>query len=190
MCGEAPEQLTLTGQILLAMPGIGDPRFDQAAIMLCMHDAGGALGIGIGRTLANFDLHQLLSQLDIAPGKAPLAPIHYGGPVDPQRGFVLHSPEWEGEDTLTVTEALALTTTLDVLRAIADGSGPERWLVALGYAGWAAGQLDEELRRHGWFHVETGSDLVFDGDSDDRWSRAFASVGIDSRLLATSSGRA
>jgi putative transcriptional regulator len=181
---------SLAGELLLALPGIGDPRFEQAVIAMCLHEPDGAMGVGIGRIVPGLGLHALLKQLDIEPGVAPDAPIHLGGPVEKQRGFVLHSPDWRGEDTLLVSEAMSLTTTLDVLRAIAAGEGPDRWLVALGYAGWGEAQLDEELRRHGWLTVGASDDLLFEVPTKDRWPRAFAAAGIDVRLLAPTSGHA
>ena len=141
----------LTGQLLLAMPGIGDPRFEKAVIAMCVHDENGALGIGLGRIVPRISFHDLLRQLDIEPGVAPDVAIHAGGPVQPQRGFILHSPDWGGDESIQVGGRWALTATLDILRAIAEGRGPSRWLAALGYAGWGAGQLEEEMRGNGWF---------------------------------------
>ncbi len=181
---------SLAGQLLLAMPGIGDPRFAQAVIAMCVHEPDGALGVGISQTLPHLRLHGLLAQLDIEPGVAPDAPIHVGGPVEPQRGFVVHSLDWSGEDTLEVLDRFALTSTLDVLRAIAEGTGPERWLVALGYAGWGDRQLDSELARHGWFSTAADDAILFALASEKRWPKAFAQAGIDVRLLAPASGRA
>lgn len=185
---EAPAYLT--GQLLLALPGIGDPRFDRAVIAMCAHDANGALGIGIGRVVPRLTFHALLEQLDIAPGEAPDVAIHQGGPVEPQRGFILHSQDWAGEDSILVWNRWALTSTLDVLRAIAAGKGPSRWLAALGYAGWGEGQLDEEMTRHGWFVTPGNDSLIFDGAADKRWSGAYASAGVDTRLLAPNTGHA
>jgi putative transcriptional regulator len=181
---------SLAGELLLALPGIGDPRFEQAVIAMCLHQPDGAMGVGIGRTVPGLGLHTLLKQLDIAPGVAPNAPIHQGGPVETQRGFVLHSPDWRGDDTLVVSDAMSLTTTLDVLRAIAAGEGPDRWLVALGYAGWGEEQLDEEMRRHGWLTVNASNELLFETPIKERWPRAFAAAGVDVRLLASTSGHA
>jgi putative transcriptional regulator len=178
------------GQILLAMPGIGDPRFDRAVIAMVAHDENGALGIGIGRTIPTIGFHDLLTQLDIEPGYAPNVPIYQGGPVEAQRGFVLHSPDWSGDDTIAAGRLWRLTGTLDVLRAIAEGSGPSRWLAALGYAGWGEGQLDEEMTRHGWFAVPGTDDLAFATAPEKRWAAAFATAGVDTRLLACSSGNA
>jgi putative transcriptional regulator len=190
MAREEPAYPSLAGQLLLAMPGIGDARFEHAVIALCVHGAEGALGIGIGQIVPRLRLHQLLEQLEIEPGVAPDAQIHLGGPVDPQRGFVLHSNDWAGEDTVAVNETFALTSTLDVLRAIAGGDGPKRWLIALGYAGWGDGQLDGELTRHGWFSTPVDEALLFDVPPSERWPRAFAAAGIDVRLLAATAGHA
>lgn len=186
----SPEFASLAGELLLAMPGIGDPRFEQAVIAMCLHHPDGAMGIGIGRTVPGVGLHALLKQLDIESGVAPDAPIHQGGPVETQRGFVLHSGDWRGEDTLVISDALSLTTTLDVLRAIAAGEGPDRWLVALGYAGWGEEQLDEEMLRHGWLSVGATDELLFETATRERWPRAFAAAGVDVRLLASTSGHA
>jgi len=181
---------SLAGQLLLAMPGIEDARFAQAVIALCVHTPDGAIGIGIGQIVPHLRLHQLMEQLDIERGVAPDAPVHLGGPVDPQRGFVLHSTEWRGEDTVTVNETFALTSTLDVLRAIAGGIGPQRFLIALGYAGWGDGQLDGEMTRHGWFSTPASPDLLFAIQPGERWPRAFAAAGIDVRLLVPTAGHA
>lgn len=179
-----------TGQFLLAMPGIGDPRFQRAVIAMCAHDEEGALGIGIGETIDGLGLHDLLGQFEIDPGEAPDAAVHFGGPVEPRRGFVIHSPDWGGQDTIDVGGRWSLSGTIDVLRAIAEGKGPSRWLVALGYAGWGEGQLDAEMTRHGWFNTQGDTELLYDVDAEDRWERGFAGAGIDPRLLASSTGRA
>lgn len=184
------ETKSLAGELLLAMPGIGDPRFAHAVIAMCVHTPGGALGIGIGSLVPKLTLHGLLDQLEIDPGVAPDRAIHLGGPVERQRGFVLHSDDWAGEDTLTVPRGLALTTTLDVLRAIAAGEGPGRWLVALDYAGWGAHQLDGEMARHGWFNTAADAGILFDVPALERWPRAFAAAGVDVRLLASTTGHA
>jgi putative transcriptional regulator len=180
----------LAGQLLLAMPGIGDPRFERAVIAMCMHDEDGALGVGIGRLMPRLGFHALLDQFDIDRGVAPDAPVHAGGPVEPQRGFVLHTPDWGGDGSVEVAGRWVLTATIDVLKAIAAGRGPSRWIVALGYAGWGAGQLDGELHRHGWHVADGDPDLLFDADVETRWARAFATQGIDPRLLAPESGTA
>ncbi|MEN2785398.1 YqgE/AlgH family protein [Sphingomonas qilianensis] len=180
----------LTGQFLLAMPGIGDPRFERAVIAVCAHDAEGAIGIGLGELLPGLGLHTLLEQFAIDPGVAPDAPVHLGGPIEPRRGFVIHSTDWGGQDTIDVAGRWALSSTIDVLRAIAAGTGPSRFVVALGYAGWGGGQLDEELTRPGWFTTPGALDLLYDTPAEARWTRSFAEAGVDTRLLTSGAGTA
>ena len=180
----------LSGQFLLAMPGMLDPRFDHAVIAMCAHDANGAIGIGVGQTYTGLGLHDLLEQFDIEPGDSANAPVHIGGPVEPRRGFVVHSRDWGGQDTMDVAGRWALSGTVDVLRAIAGGTGPTRWVVALGYAGWGEGQLDGELTRPGWLNVRGDEALLFDTPAEERWSRGFAGAGVDPRFLVGGVGRA
>ena len=180
----------LTGQFLLAMPGMHDPHFERAVIAMCAHDANGAVGVGLGQVYPELGLHDLLEQFGIEPGDSENAPVHIGGPVEPRRGFVVHSRDWGGQDTIDVAGRWALSGTVDVLRAIADGSGPGRWLVALGYAGWGEGQLDGELTRPGWLNVRGDEALLWDTPVTDRWSRGFAGAGVDPRFLVGGAGRA
>lgn len=180
----------LAGQFLLAMPGIGDPRFERAVIAMCAHDEAGAIGIGIGATFPGLGLHEVLAQLDIDPGAAPDAPVHCGGPVEPRRGFVIHAMDWGGQDTIDVAGRWAMSGTTDVLKAIAAGTGPSRWIVALGYAGWGAGQLDAEMTRHGWLTLAGSTALLFDMPADRRWTQGMAAGGIDPRNLSPRAGRA
>jgi len=184
----------LSGKLLLAMPGMADPRFERAVIALCVHDENGAVGVGIGHKRAGISFRGLLRQLEIDPGEAPDCAVLHGGPVEPGRGFVLHSSDWGGQDTLHINgekgELFAMTGTIDVLRAIAEGRGPKRWIVALGYAGWGEGQLDEEMTRHGWFAARADTELLFDKPADERWAAAFKAEGIDPRLLASETGAA
>lgn len=180
----------LSGQFLLAMPGMGDPRFTKSVIAMCAHDEGGAIGIGIGATYDGLGLHDLLEQFEIDPGDCADAPVHVGGPVEPRRGFVVHSGDWGGQDTIDVARRWRLSSTVDVLRAIAGGRGPSRWLVALGYAGWGEGQLDGELTQPGWLHVRGDEALLWDTPASERWGRGFAGAGIDPRLLVGGVGRA
>ena len=172
------------------MPGIGDPRFERSVIAMCMHDADGAIGIGLGRTLPGLGFHELLEQLDIKPGQAPDVPIHLGGPMEPERGFVLHSRDWGGQDSVDVAGRWTMSSTLDVLQAIAAGKGPTQWVAALGYAGWSGGQLEEELSRHGWFVTPGDEPLLYDVDAEHRWAGAFNGAGIDPRLLIADYGNA
>ena len=184
----------LSGKMLLAMPGMADPRFDRAVIAMAVHDEHGAVGIGIGHKRAGLKFRQLLKQLELDPGEAPDCTVHHGGPVEPGRGFVLHSEDWGGQDTIRIVGAsggnYAMTGTIDVLKAIAEGRGPQRWLVSLGYAGWGEGQLDEEMTRHGWFAAAGSAELLFDTATEERWERAFRAEGIDPRLLVSETGAA
>lgn len=182
----------LSGKLLLAMPGMADPRFERAVIAVCVHDENGAVGIGIGHKRAGMRFRGLLAQLDIDPGEAPDCAVHHGGPVEPGRGVILHSTDWGGQDTLHVAgpegELYAMTGTIDVLRAIAQGRGPSRWIASLGYAGWAEGQLDEEMTRHGWFAADGTPGILFDTPTDERWAAAFKAEGVDPRLLSSETG--
>lgn len=180
-----------TGQLLLALPGIGDPRFDQAVIAMISHDEEGAMGIGIADPIEGMTVGAVLDQLEIAHDDHPLdTPVYLGGPVEQSRGFVIHSNDWGDEAGALVADRWMVSSSHDILRAIGEGRGPSRWLVALGYAGWAGGQLEEEMVRHGW-HVTPGSDkLLFDTPPHQRWQAAFAEAGIDARLLTTKGGEA
>ena len=182
----------LSGKLLLAMPGMADARFERAVIALCAHDENGAVGIGIGHSRAGLRFRGLLKQLDLDPGKAPDCVVHHGGPVEPGRGFILHSTDWGGQDTLQVVSArgelCAMTGTIDVLRAIAEGRGPSRFVAALGYAGWGESQLEEEMTRHGWFAVDGDPAILFDTPTEGRWEAAFKSQGVDPRLLSSETG--
>lgn len=183
----------LVGQLLLSMPGIGDPRFERAVIAMCVHDVDGAMGIMANRVVDGLSVHELMQQLDIDPGQTPAeAQVLRGGPVEPGRGFILHSPEYTGQSTIAVglPARWALTSTLDVLKDIAAGRGPVRWLAALGYTGWGAGQLDGELTRHGWHSVDGDTALLFDAPLAARWPRAFGKLGIDVGHLSATAGRA
>ena len=181
---------TLTGRLLLAMPGMGDPRFDHAVIAMCVHDEAGALGIGIGKLHPGLRFHALLDNLGLEPGEAPDAPVHNGGPVEPQCGFILHSPEWRLDDTIVVPGRFGLTASLEGLRALTLGRGPERWIFALGYAGWGPGQLDGEMRRHGWFAAEARDKIVFGTPAAVRWTAAWKAEGVDPALLSSTTGEA
>ncbi|MEE4348823.1 MAG: YqgE/AlgH family protein [Pacificimonas sp.] len=180
----------LSGQFLLSMPGMGDERFARALIAVCSHDEESALGLIVNHIRGDVTLHGLLEQLEVEVGDLPDGPVFSGGPVEPQRGFVLHSPEYEGQGTLNVAGRWALTATLDILRDIANGKGPEKWLVALGYTGWGEGQLEEELTRHGWLPAQGAEALIWDTPTEDRWRRAYQAEGIDVGLMSPNAGNA
>lgn len=181
----------LAGQLLVAMPGMKDPRFAKSVIYMCAHNADGAMGLVLNRALDQLTFTDLLDQLGIDSSKIsdPIR-VHFGGPVETGRGFVLHTPDYQQEGTLVVSTTVALTATVDILRAIASGQGPRRHLLALGYAGWGPGQLDGEIRANGWLNVLPDDELVFDSDLIGKWERAMAKIGIDPRMLSDAAGHA
>ncbi len=181
---------SLAGKLLLAMPDMPDPRFRRSVILMCVHDVGGALGIALDEPMDGIGLHAMLSSFEIDTKAVPEAVVLAGGPVEPRRGFVLHSRDWLAADSFQVTADLALTGSIEILRAIADGSGPTDYFVALGYAGWSEGQLEAELGRPGWFVGQAEPRELFDVAPEDRWAKAFELQGIDPAMLASSSGRA
>jgi len=181
----------LTGQLLVAMPGIGDERFDKTVIYLCAHSDEGAMGLVVNREIDSLTFPDLLEQLNIEPDPGTQSiQVQFGGPVESGRGFVLHSPDYVQDGTLVVDNSIALTATVDILRAIADGDGPKNMMLALGYAGWGPGQLDLEIRSNGWLHVPADEELVFGGDLGMKWEQAMTKIGIDPRMLSDAAGHA
>jgi putative transcriptional regulator len=189
---------TLQGQFLIAMPNMGDTRFEKSVVYLCAHSADGAMGFVINRTLDTPTIPQFLHQLNIVseeerdamPASLSQAPLYSGGPVEPGRGFVLHSPDYTSETTLAIDETVSLTATLEILRVISLGRGPERVFMALGYSGWASGQLEEEIAANGWLTCNADSGLIFDRDQDTKYTRALRSMGVNPLLLSTQAGHA
>jgi putative transcriptional regulator len=183
---------TLAGQLLVAMPQMQDPRFARSVVYICAHnEAEGAMGLVINKLIDSLTMEELFSHLKLAASDVRRAqPVHFGGPVDPGRGFVLHTADYREDATLMMADGFAMTATLDILRAINKGDGPQRSLLALGYAGWAPGQLDAEMQANGWLSVDADSDLVFDSDSAAKWQRALGKLGIDLTMLSTDAGHA
>jgi putative transcriptional regulator len=182
----------LLGKLLIALPGMGDERFSQTVIYMCAHSAKGAMGIVINKPIPGLTFAEVMKQLQIEtrPLTAEL-PILYGGPVETERGFVLHSGDYEGSDTtLPVSQDISLTATLDILRAIAEGRGPKQVLFALGYAGWAPGQVESEFQTNGWLHCETDPSLVFGVNPQEKWRTALKRLGIGPSGLVSDTGRA
>lgn len=189
----------LDGQMLVAMPAMEDPRFSRSVIYLCAHSSDGAMGIIINQHAPNISFTELMRQLNITsdeesiqvPSTLDSMAVHVGGPVEPGRGFVLHSSDYYVEDsTLPIDEGVSLTATIDILRAIAAGDGPDDALLALGYAGWAPGQLETEFQSNGWLHCPADSAMLFDADIDSKYERAIKRIGIDPGRLVNDSGRA
>ena len=181
----------LTGQLLIAMPTMGDPRFERTVIYLCAHSADGAMGLVVNKQAEEIDFPELLSQLEIETGdiKNPI-PVLTGGPVETGRGFVLHSMDYSQDSTLKVTEDVGLTATVDILRAIAEGEGPAQSLLTLGYAGCSSGQLDNEIQANGWLNVSADASILFDEELGNKWDRAVRKVGIDPSFLSAEAGHA
>jgi putative transcriptional regulator len=181
----------LAGQLLIAMPQMQDPRFARSVVYLCAHTAEGAMGIVVNRLFDGLSFPELLTQLDIDPTPdCDKIRVHFGGPVEGGRGFVLHSADYMHETSLVVAEGVALTATVDVLKAIAEGDGPRKCLLALGYAGWSPGQLDSEIRDNAWLNVPADEKLLFDADLDHKWEAAIHKLGIDSGSLSAEVGHA
>ena len=188
---DAAEPGYLTGSLLVAMPGMPDERFKHTVIYVCDHSPKGAMGIIVNQIADGVDFADLLEQVGIAerPVRRRLD-IHVGGPVDTSRGFVLHSGDYEREDTIRVSPRFALSLSVEVLREISRGDGPKRALFALGYAGWGPGQLESEIQQNTWLNVEADDELVFGGGTDEKWRRALAKLGIDPTKLSAAAGRA
>lgn len=181
----------LTNHFLIAMPRLADPNFFHTVTYICEHTAEGALGIVINRPL-ELTLGEILEHMEIqtADGGIAARPVYMGGPVQRERGFVLHHPTAKWESTLSVTDRIGLTTSRDILAAIARGDGPERALIALGYAGWGAGQLERELADNAWLNGPADDNVLFDSPNDDRWRQAAALLGVDLNLLSGDAGHA
>ena len=179
------------GQLLVAMPGMRDPRFHKTVIYMCAHNADGAMGLVVNRALESLTFPDMLEQLGIdVSGAGERINVHFGGPVESGRGFVLHSQDYCQEATMVVDQDLALTATVDILKAIAFGTGPRQILLALGYAGWGPGQLDTEIISNGWLSVDADNELVFGPNLDEKWEQAMGKIGIDPRMLSGEAGHA
>ncbi|MGE0415482.1 MAG: YqgE/AlgH family protein [Acetobacteraceae bacterium] len=181
----------LTGQLLIAMPAMADPRFARTVIFMCAHTQDGAMGLVVNRPIVRPSFQDLLKQLQVEPiPPARQIRLCAGGPVENGRGFVLHTSDWTGDGSLRVDSSLALTASLDVLKVIAEGGGPRECVLALGYAGWGPGQLDQEMQENAWLSVPADETLLFDADHDTKWRRALAKLNIDPLLLSDVAGHA
>ena len=191
--GEASDA-NLTGKILIAMPGMSDPRFERSVVLVCAHSEDGAMGLVLNRPLPEIGFDELLAQLGItADDNMRRIEVRFGGPVEPGRGFVLHKVAEHGDDPegrLRIGQGLAMTTTRDILMDLAHGDGPAQAVLSLGYAGWGPGQLESEMLANGWLTGEGAEDLIFDATHDDKWQRALRAQGIDPSLLSAAAGHA
>jgi putative transcriptional regulator len=186
--------MDLAGQILIAMPGMADPRFEKSVVLVCAHSDEGAMGLIVNKPLEDLSFSGLLEHLDI-----PLGPegrdirVLFGGPVERGRGFVLHSPDWargRAAGTMVVPGGLEMTATLDILEALARGDGPGKALLALGYSGWGPGQLEAEIARNDWLTCDAPEGVLFGADDGGKWSAALRGMGIDPLTLSAAAGRA
>ena len=185
----------LDGRILIAMPGMQDPRFHRSLVYLCAHSADGAMGLIVNKRADDLKLKDLFGRLGIPIGDGPSGmartPVHYGGPVEMGRGFVLHSSDYHSDEaTMQVDDGTSMTATLDILHAMATDRGPDRAIIALGYAGWAPGQLEAELQANGWLACPADEGLLFGTDEDSKWDKALAKIGVHPAMLSSTGGRA
>ncbi len=188
---EAADGSWLTGQFLIAMPAMPDPRFAQSVIYICSHGPNGAMGLIVNRLFGEADFEMLLEQLQIErTDEIVNPPIYFGGPVEPGRGFVLHSPDYMQEGTIRIDDNVCLTATVEILHAIAKGEGPERSLLALGYSGWGEGQLEDEVLANGWLTSPVDENLLFGNEPETKWERSLAKIGISPLMLSGEAGHA
>lgn len=196
---QEPTRSFLDGQMLIAMPAMSDERFARSVIYVCAHSSEGAMGIVVNQAAQNIKFPDLLVQLEVIPAaeriqlpnSAEAVKVLKGGPVETGRGFVLHSADFFIENsTLPIDEGICLTATLDILKAIARGTGPHDAVLALGYAGWAPGQLENEIQHNGWLHCDADPDLIFGDDVDEKYQRALRKIGIDPGMLSNEAGHA
>ncbi len=183
----------LTGKLLLAMPSMSDTRFERAVIFICAHDEQGAMGLVINNALRDVAFTDMLEQIDlISDIKIDLSkfPVMNGGPVDSDRGFLLHSHEYSKDDTVNVNDEYGVTGTIDALREVVGGDGPDKMLFILGYAGWSAEQLDQELQQNAWLVADADPSLIFDTPLEEQWMSAVRALGVEPAMLSSAAGRA
>ena len=186
----------LSGKLLLAMPGIGDPRFQHSVIFLCVHDEQGAMGLVINYEVPDVNFGQIIENLGLNSDievnvEALQMPVMSGGPVESSRGFLLHSAEFTNKDTIQISPDFSLTGTTEALQEVVNGNGPDNALFILGYAGWGAGQLEVELQQNAWLVLDPDPEIVFNDDVKAKWNMALAKMGLDPALLSTdTSGQA
>jgi putative transcriptional regulator len=184
---------TLSGKLLVAMPGLDDPRFHRAVIFMCAHDEKGAMGLVINHTLPGLEFKNLVEQLEIPSDttvKNLYAPVMAGGPVENARGFILHSPEFRQKDTVAIGDLYAITGTIEAMKAVATGHGPEHLLFILGYAGWGAGQLDREIQDNSWLVADADPDIIFRARPEEKWELSVQKMGVDPAMLSLQPGHA
>ena len=185
-----PKDLYLTGDLLIAMPEMLDPRFRKSVIYICTHGPEGAMGLVINKPIEEITFDEVLEQFNIDACGASNIEVMNGGPVESSRGFVLHSPDYIQKETLVICKNFALTATIDILEAVARGDGPQKQLLALGYAGWGPGQLDAEILNNGWLNVRADDEIVFQSEHIEKWNCAMTKIGVDPSILSGKVGHA
>lgn len=182
----------LTGKLLIAMPGMSDPQFQRSVVYVCAHSSEGAMGLLVNRIIPDLSVATFLEQLDVpCETRFDRRSIHYGGPMEPERGFVLHSPDYAAsETTIRVNKAFSMTASMEILEDIGMACGPKNALITLGYSGWGPGQLDEEILGNGWLTLTPGPGLVFSDDNDTKWTHAMNMLGIQPKQLSAMAGHA
>lgn len=186
------DHMDLSGKLLIAMPGMTDPRFEHSVVFICAHSPEGAMGLIVNKPSADVTLGDILAQMDLdASDRTKSTQVFFGGPVEMGRGFILHSGEYDNDaSTLKVDDAFSMTATRDILEIMAAGNGPANSLAALGYAGWSPGQLEDELMQNAWLTCDADPAIVFSDDHDGKWQAALAGLGIDPLLLSAEGGNA
>lgn len=182
----------LVGKLLIAMPGLQDPRFERSVIFVCAHSAEGAMGLIVNKPVEGLDFSELLRRYELPCTETlPKVPILFGGPVELNRGFFLHSSDYtDSENTHSICDGISLTASLDILKAISEGRGPQKCFLALGYAGWDGGQIEQEMRQNSWIHCDADASLVFGFQYETIWQKALTKLGIDISGLTASAGQA
>jgi len=189
---EFSKKINLNGKFLIAMPGMGDPRFKNAVIYLCSHNAEGTMGLIINKLATNFNISDLLNQLNIETSNIlePF-PIYLGGPVEPYRGFILHSLDYLNKDkTIKIDNVLGMTSTLDIVEDIVTNKGPKTFFVALGYSGWDAGQIEMEIKNNGWLVSDAKTDIIFQHNNKNKWENSLKILNVDPKFLSADGGTA
>jgi putative transcriptional regulator len=189
--GRTSKDSFLQGKFLIALPGMPDPRFERSVILMCAHTDEGAMGLIVNKPVDGVPIGQLMDKLGIkVTANALDTPVLFGGPVETERGLILHSSEFEGAQSTPVTKEVSLTGTVDILHAIAAGRGPHKAAFALGHSGWGPGQIEDEIRGNGWVHCDFDSEILFDLKQDEKWAAALAKLGINMSGLSAHTGRA
>ena len=187
------ENLFLAGKLIIAMPTMSDPRFKRSVVCICAHNEDGAIGIIINKIIESLSFSKIIKQLRLKKNKVKRdysEPIYFGGPVETERGFILHTADYFSENSTPINTQISMTASTEILQALIDGNGPNKSIVALGYAGWGPGQLDTEIQSNAWLSVESDLELVFSAKTAEKWDMALEKIGVNPALLSTEAGRA